>query len=246
MTFLTTETGQILTTESGQELLLDGSPTDTEVASSTIQAFDFSVDLLKAILWQYDDAANLQSLLAFKNQWYITNQTAYWQNWLTDVFNLQTANQFGLIVWSIILGLPLYTNITNTGPLFGFDNQTGFNFDNSNFAQGNTYQLPLETQRIALQLRYFQLTSSGTVPETNRMLAYVFRNHGSAWLLDYHNMTQAYIFDFPVTYDLQYLFNNYDILPRPAGVSSTWVDATLTYFGFATGDYNFDNGIFGA
>lgn len=211
-----------------------------------IQQFDFSANILRAILWSYDKAANLVGLLQQKQDWYNTNQQQFWEDWYINVFNLKTANQFGLSVWSIILGLPLFiNNQNNAGPFFGFDNQTGHNFDNGIFGDNDTYQLPLETQRIALQLRYFQLTSAGTVPEINRMLKYVFGNLGQVWLLDYHNMTQAYIFNFPVTFDLQYLFNNYDILPRPAGVSSTYIDATLVYFGFATGDYNFDNGIFG-
>jgi hypothetical protein len=213
---------------------------------SEIQQFDYSVNLLQAILWQYTTAENLIGLLTAKQDWYNTNQNAFWQDWYTDVFDLSTANEFGLTVWSIILGLPLFVNNPppDGTPIFGFDDQTGFNFNNGIFGDTETYQLPLETKRIALQLRYFQLTGSGTVPEVNRMLAYVFRNYGKAWLMDYHDMAQEYVFDFPVTFDLKYLFNNYDILPRPAGVSSTWIDATLVYFGFAPDDYNFDNGIF--
>ncbi len=219
------------------------------VADGTIQEFDFSVDLLRAIPWQYNDAVNLIGLLDQKAAWYDVNQTQFWQDWYKNVFDLATSDEFGLSVWSIILGLPLFVNTPPpAGPIFGFDAQTGFNFDNGIFGEtdGSTYQLPLETKRIALQLRYFQLTSSGTVPETNRMLGYVFKGYGPAYLIDYHDMTQEFVFNFPVTADLQYLFNNYDILPRPAGVSSTWTDSTLTYFGFADGDYNFDNGIFGA
>jgi Protein of unknown function (DUF2612) len=215
-----------------------------------IQSFDFGVDLLKALLWQYNDASNLQGLLNAKARWYDANQTAFWNDWITNVFDLRTADEFGLAVWSVILGLPLFTNTSPvvTGPVFGFDEQTGFNFDNSNFGDnnGNTYELPTGTKRIALRLRYFQLTSSGTVPETNRMLKDVFAGLGPAWLEDYGNMTQGYIFDFPLTADLRYLFDNYDVLPRPAGVQSAYTDATLTYWGFAAGDYNFDNGNFGA
>jgi hypothetical protein len=218
--------------------------------SVDIQRFDFAVDLLKALLWQYDAAANLQGLLGAKADWYDANQTEFWQDWITHVFDLRTADEFGLAVWSVILGLPLFFNTAPvvTGPIFGFDEQTGFNFDNSNFGDnnGNTYELPLGTKRIALQLRYFQLTSSGTVPETNRMLKYVFGGLGRAWLEDYHNMTQGYVFDFPLTFDLRYLFNNYDVLPRPAGVSSAYFDATVPHWGFAAGDLNFDNGNYGA
>lgn len=211
-----------------------------------IQQFDFDVNLLQAILWQYNNATNLQGLLNAKDTWYETNQSDFWEDWYTNVFNLPTANEFGLSIWSIILGLPLFISSgTPSGNIFGFDTQTGFNFDNGIFGGSSTYQLDTTTQLIALQLRYFQLTSSGTVPEINRVLKYVFKNFGHAWLLDNHDMTQTYIFNFPVTFNLQYLFNNYDILPRPAGVESHWVDATLIYFGFRTTDFNFDNGIFG-
>jgi len=56
-------------------------------------------------------------------------------------------------------------------------------------------------------------------------------------------MTQSYIFNFPVTADLAYLFNNFDILPRPAGVGSQWIDNTEEFFGFNNFNYNFDAGI---
>ena len=212
-----------------------------------IQAFDFSVNLLRASLWQYNDATNLQGLLNAKNTWYLENQTQFWNNWYNDVFNLQTANDFGIKVWGEILGLKLYVNPTTaTGDVFGFDGSDGFNFDNGILTDYSSYELPLEIKRIALQLRYFQLVSSGTVPETNRMLKYVFRNYGNAFLYDYGAMKQLYIFNFPVIFDLQYLFNNYDILPRPAGVKSNWYDNTIGYFGFGSTNVNFNNGILGA
>lgn len=216
----------------------------------TIQEFDYSVNLLQAILWEYNNAVNLQALLQAKHTWYLDNQSDFWESWYTDVFNLATANQFGLVVWGIILGLPLYVNTAPPVdvPTFGFDGSiSGFvNFDNGILIDqsGSTEMLPIATQRIALQMRYFQITGSGTVPETNRMLKYVFNGYGKAWIRDNHDMTQTYVFDFPLTWDLQYLFSNYDILPRPAGVASLYEDATLVYFGFnGSGGVNFNNGI---
>lgn len=188
-----------------------------------IQTFDFSVSLLKAILWQYDSAPKLKSLLNSKKAWYDTNQQQFWESWLTDVFDLRTANEFGLQVWAIILGFPLYLNQSNTSnPAWGFDGGDTVNFDNGNF-QGNSSSVvfPVEVRRLALQLRYFQLVSSGTVPETNRMLKYLFGSSGVAYLRDNHDMSQTYVFEFAPDYYTQYLLNNYDILPRPAGVYST-------------------------
>ncbi|WP_238602625.1 hypothetical protein [Fimbriiglobus ruber] len=58
-------------------------------------------------------------------------------------------------------------------------------------------------------------------------------------------MAQAYVFNFPVTFRSGVPVQQLRHPTRPAGVQSTWIDATLVYFGFATGDFNFDNGIFG-
>ena len=217
--------------------------------NSDTQEFDFYINIMKALLWQYNDAPALQSIVTNKQKWLICNHTKFWNDWINNVFNLTTADDFGLSVWSIILDLPLYVNegATPAGVLsFGFSANNG-NFNNSNFGNlnGQTVNLPTATKRIALQLRYFQLVSSGTVPEINRFLKFLFGNMGTSFLVDNHNMTQQYIFFFPLTWDLQYLFNNFDILPRPAGVKSTYRDGTQNTFGFSAARLNFGNGNFG-
>lgn len=240
---LTTVDNKIITTVSGIPIAVGEVP-----VFGAIQQFDFSVDLLRAILWEYNNATNLQSLINSKQVWYDDNNQNFWQDWVANVFNLNTANEFGLSVWSIILGLPLFINVSPdpAAMTFGFGAANGaVNFDNGILSNQNgfIYSLPLETKRIALKLRYFQLVSSGTVPETNRMLKYVFGSLGRAFLLDYGTMNQAYVFLFPVTFDLAYIFNNLDILPRPAGVGSQWIDATKVFFGFGPPNPSFDQAI---
>lgn len=195
------------------------------VQNKTIQPFDFNLNVLAPLLWQYQNSPNLLSLLQNKQNWYNTNQVQFWEDWYTDVFNLQTANLFGLSVWSIILGQPIVFNNTADPSQVPW----GFGTNNVDFTQGNfaggaggTYALPSTAARILLQLRAFQLVSSGTVPEVNRMLAYVFKSYGPAWLVDNGDMTQTYMFDFTLPADLIFIFNNIDILPRPAGVLSTY------------------------
>lgn len=214
-----------------------------------IQTFDFNTNFLRAILWQYDQSPNLIGLLNAKNDWYATNQTAFWQDWETNVFDLRTADQFGLIVWGIILGLPLYVNTppVTALPALGFDDTSFYNFDNGNFPPqyGESYRLGIEAQRVALMLRYIQLTSSGTVPEINRHIKRIFTAFGTLFLYDYGNMKQRYMLNFTPNADIQYLLNNYDILPRPAGVKSDWYDTTIPYFGFDAPHVGFDRGNFG-
>lgn len=190
--------------------------------TETIQTFDTKVNAAQALLWQYNEALRLQQIVLDKQDWYNINQTEFWDDWYRDVFDLRTANIFGVNVWAIILNQPIiFNNVPIPRPTFGFE-EFHLNFERGNFIGTGTYVLGLETARRLLQLRYFQLTSSGTVPETNRMLAYVFGDLGPAWLIDNHDMTQTYHFDFVLPSDLTFLLNNFDVLPRPAGVASNY------------------------
>lgn len=215
--------------------------------TDTIQTFDTTVDVLRASLWQYQNAERIQSLLASKNAWYLANQTEFWDDWYSDVFDLRTANPFGLMVWSIILGQPIiFPNVGNPDqPTWGFG-EFHRNFTRGNFASssGFTYRLSPETARIVLRLRYYHLTGTCCVPDVNRMLADVFADYGPAWLLDNNDMTQLYIFTFALPADLRFVFNNYDILPRPAGVGTDYRVTVEETWGFGEYHENFDNGNF--
>ena len=244
---IVTQNGEILTTENGQ-ILLSGA----EISTSDIQSFDFSVNLLSALIWQKNNSPIIQSLIQQKQAWYTENQTQFWEDWIKNVFDLRTANEFGLKVWSIILDFPLFINLTPSED----DRNWGFgpnryNFGNGNFApqNGGSVVLPLATNRLALQLRYFQLCSSGTVPEINRFLNFAFAQYngsepGQVFLIDNHDMTQTYFFLFPMTWDLVFLFDNFDILPRPSCVGSAYKDTTKNYWGFGPNRLNFGNGNF--
>jgi hypothetical protein len=89
--------------------------------SASIEDFDFSVDVMSALLWRHNDATALQNLLQAKQNWYALNHTQFWTDWITNVFNVDTANEFGLSVWAQILGVPLALIVPpNAGPQFGF------------------------------------------------------------------------------------------------------------------------------
>ena len=70
------------------------------MSTTTIQQFNFSVDLLRVILWQYNDAENIENLLTRKQTFYNTAHRDFFNNWIRDVFDLRTANDFGLSVWA--------------------------------------------------------------------------------------------------------------------------------------------------
>lgn len=238
-----------------------------------IQEFDFEVPVDDALLWQYDNAVRLQSLINSKREWYFNFYETFWSQWYFNVFNLLTANEFGLSVWSIILNLPLFIELNpdeSGKPLFGFNELTVFptyinsylNFNNSNFStRSSTIKLTIEQQRLVLRLRYFQLTSRVSIPEVNAFLNVLFEdvytktnpNYGMAWILDGLDMTMTYVFNFNIPRNLLFIFEYYDILPRPAGVKLKSIINNGLIFGFnevtTFPDYvntnlNFENGNF--
>ena len=220
-----------------------------------IQLFVYSVDLLQSLLWQYNQATNLQSLIAQKQEWYTTNQSNFWSDWYDDVFNLVTADLFGLAVWSIILDVPLFVYLGEddhlSTTLFGFNEvptiNTYQNFTFGNFTNRNqVLVLSEEEQRLVLRLRYYQLTSRGAIPEINAFLNSLFTTsvapyHGAAWALDGLDMTMVYIFDFAIPHIMLKILIDLDLLPRPATVGLRYIILTGTIFGFGSDDLSIPN-----
>lgn len=211
-----------------------------------VRAFDFSVDLLRNILWQYDGSTSLRSLVQQKEDWYTRYQTQFWNDWIVDVFDLNTANDFGLAVWAFILGIPLVV-VPDADPdkvPFGFA-ADDVNFGNGNFADnGGSFGLTTEQKRLVLKLRYFQLVTRGAAPEVNEFLNYIF-GPGVVYVADSLQMKILYVFSAPIPSAVELVLTSFDLLPRPAGVGSG-----LAFLGEADGwgfgryHENFNNGNF--
>lgn len=217
---------------------------------TNIEALDTSVDLLSALLWQNNEDNELQSILTQKQTWYDLNQSQFWNDWITDVFDLRTANTFGLSVWSIILGIPLELAIGPsplTKPTFGFGSfNKNFNNGNfSNFKSSSISTLTIEEQRLVLQLRYFKLISRCTIPDVNRMLNYVFKSRGIVYVLDNDDMEFInYVFTFAPGEALLNILREFDVLPRPAAIGIKYLIVVRPVFGFGPFNKNFNNGNF--
>ena len=214
-----------------------------------IQALDYSVDLLRNLLWQYNEAEALQAIIEQKEAWYDRAHTEYWTDWVRDVFDLQTANDFGLSVWAIILNIPLVVTPDPDPPdkpIWGFGaGNTRVNFNNGNFAStSGGFGLTTAQKRLVLRLRYFQLVSRGSVPEINAFLARLF-GPGIVYVADTGDMRARYVFSVPPSSALELVLTSYDLLPRPAGVLVDYViNGEADGWGFGRYRQNFNNGNF--
>lgn len=210
---------------------------------STIQQFDYSVDLMEALLWQHNNAVRLSALSRAKNAWYQENSGDFWEAWVRDVFDLRTANMFGLRVWSIILDLPLnFALPLNTSKSFGFGPHNA-NFNHKGFAlsSNNSAAVDIEDARLLLRLRYLQLICYPSVTEINRILKTVFSDRGEVYALDSLDMKYViFVFGFPPGSSLAQLLIQYDVLPRPAGVGIKITLEDSKRFGFGPFNANFN------
>lgn len=195
--------------------------------TDTIADFDSSVDLVRALLWQHDNATALRSLIESKQDWYNINQSTFWVNWYRDVFNIDTANDFGLAVWGRILnvGLGLQVDSTIGIPHFGFGIYHR-NFNNGNFARATSGEQALSTdqKRLIIRLRYYQLISRGTVVEINEAMARIFGDLGQVFVRDPLDMSKiTYVFKFTPSSRVRLILDRMNLLPRPSGIGSEYV-----------------------
>lgn len=191
---------------------------------------DFFIDLQKTILWQYDKAEILKSLIDQKENWYKTNTTDFINDFYRDVLNIDTANDFGLNIWGKIL-----------------------NFDrNISYATGVVHYPTTEEYRFLLKAQMLRFRCNGTVPEINEFLYKLFDDKAhQCYVQDNLDMTMTYVLQKDFS-DKQWLIDwltdpaqtYLDWLPRPAGVRITISTGYTGFFGFeGSGLETFDNGI---
>lgn len=213
---------------------------------SKIQDFESSANLLEAILWQYNEAEHLIKIVENKNKWYNDNITKFWNDWYRDVFNVDTANDFGLSVWAKILNVNFSTppqEVRNDN-VFGFGDYFS-NFYQSNFSpvQDDTYQLSLEQKRLIIKLTYQKYHILPSVPEINKIIRALIAKDG--YIVDGLDMTtNLIVLTSQLDEGTQYILDTFDLLPRPAGVGVQTIVSTGNEFGFEPYGMNFYNGFF--
>lgn len=191
---------------------------------------NFSIDLTKTIIWQYDKAEKLVSLITSKQTWYNNKVAKFIEDFFNNFININTANDYGLNLWGKIL-----------------------NFDrNIKYATGVVHYCSTEEYRFLLKAQILRFKCNGTVPEINEFLYKLFddKNH-QCYVIDNYNMTMNYVLQKDFS-DKQWLIDwltdpvqtYLDWLPRPAGVQIVIETGYSGFMGFEGSELEtFDNGI---
>lgn len=192
----------------------------------------------KTILSQYDDSPTLLSMIESFNDAIdpTANITAFYEN----IWNVNTANGYGLDVWGQIVGVSRYLQVSTSNYL-GFDEaytaptaSTGPQpFNQAPFASGvpatTTFALTDNQYRQLIMVKAAANISNLSIPSINALLRAEFASnngidpYGDAYVIDLGGMAFEYYLNFIPNAAQIAIINNSGVFPRPAGVHVTLV-----------------------
>ena len=202
----------------------------------------------KTVMKQFSNSATLLALLDDFDQW--VDLTQFTSDFLAYVWDISTAQGFGLDIWGRILGQSRYLQVQQTpGDNFGFNiNSTPGTqwqpWSQAPFyggAAAGTVSFPLQDQyyRQLLLVKAAANIATCDCPSINALMRAMFGNRGRCYVGydSAHPMHIGYHFEFfPTPVEKSIIQSG--LFPQPAGTIAQFIFETLDYspFGFAGGN----------
>lgn len=169
------------------------------------------------------------------------------------VWNVDTAQGFGLDIWGRIVGIGRELRLPDVD-WFGFSEALpgAYPFDEQPFFAGggvtNVYRLADDAYRKLILTKALANIISTNAPSFNQLLQNLFADRGRCYVNDLGGMAMRYTFEFDLTPVEYAIVTQSGALPRPAGVLVYFLASELPLFGFAEAGPEsaapFDQGVF--
>lgn len=181
-------------------------------------------DVMQTLLAQYANSPVLIDLLQRLNL--ALDQARNLDAWFTSVWDIRTAQGYGLDVWGRIVGVTRVLRIPVPTPFLGWDEAS----DAVGFGQGVWAGRGATTENYALSdiaFRRLILTKAalnitdGSIPAINAALMTLFPDHGNCYVRDDGGMAMTFVFGTPLSPQELAVVTQSGVLPRPIGVSVT-------------------------
>ena len=182
-------------------------------------------DWRQTIYSQYANSPIITQLLDYFSQ--AVDATEIIDTWYDQLWNIDTAEGYGLDVWGRIIGIGRVISVQET-PYFSFENSGGNEVPSawytwySGEVLNSNYSLSDSAYRQLLLAKAASNIWNGSIPGLNAILRMLFPGQ-VAYVTDGQDMTMAYTFDFQLTPVQAAIVMNTNVLPRPCGVSATFV-----------------------
>lgn len=189
----------------------------------SLSAFDF----WDTVISQYANSPSLTSMIESFND--CLDQTANFDTFYDLIWNVATAQGYGLDVWGRIVGVTRVLQVADGG-FFGFEGGSGASgspFNVAPFYNGSAltsnFSLTDDAFRVLIFAKALSNISDGSIPSINNLLLNLFPGRGNAYVTDGLDMTMTYTFDFPLSAVDQAIVQSSGVLPKPVGVAATAV-----------------------
>lgn len=171
------------------------------------------------------------------------------QEFYHAVWNINTAQDYGLDVWGRIVGVDRDFKVTPKDHYLGFsDGFLAFNDGIWSVGDGATavYTLNDDAYRKLIMIKAMKNIIYATAYNINRLLIAMFGDRGRVYFLKIGTMKARYVFQFNLTPTERTIIFQSDILPRPSGVLVDFFEPKAgQYFGFKEANLTpFNNGVF--
>ena len=189
------------------------------------------VDASATFLAQYATSPILTSLIQAANAAIDPNQD--FDQFLSAVWDVYTAQGFGLDIWGRIVNVPRTINIPATIAVLGFKEASDahyYPFNQEPFyngpAGGTLYTLTDDAYRVLILTKALANISSFTAESMNALLNFMFNGQGttrgSCYVLETATPMQIqYVFNFALQSWEAAVLQQASLMPRPAGVGVT-------------------------
>ncbi|MFU2050598.1 DUF2612 domain-containing protein [Bordetella hinzii] len=198
----------------------------------------------RTIISQYANSPTLRQLIRNMDEY--INPDADFDRFYDYVWNVETAQGFGLDIWGKIVGVGRQLTIPGAETFLGFKEAytaatalTGAQpFGQATFWRGEqstqTYTLADDAYRTLILVKALANISDCTIPSLNRLLQNLFAGRGRCYVNDLGDMRMRYTFEFYLQpFELAILTQS-NAIPRPAAVQASIAEIpTPNIFGFA-------------
>lgn len=201
---------------------------------------------------QYANSPTISQLIDNFSQ-YIDPRAAFDQ-FYNIVWNVDTAQGFGLDIWGRIVNVSRQLTVTTSPSYFGF--LDGVNdmlpFGQAPFYNGPaataTYELTDDAYRQVILVKALANISVVTAPALNALLQKLFAGRGRCYVNDNHDMSLRFVFEFNLEPYEVAIITSGNVFPRPAGVLMTYIQVPVpNVFGFVEAGASsapFNQGVF--
>lgn len=195
------------------------------------------INVERTIISQYGNSATITQLVRNMDQY--IDPRADIDAFYDFVWNVETAQGFGLDIWGRIVNISRDLQIPPDTQYLGFGEALPgvYPFGEGVFYNGevatSTYRLSDDAYRALIYLKALRNISSANARAINQLLQNLLGASRRAYVNDMGFMAIRYTFEFTLSSYEFAIITQSGVMPRPAGVSATIFHSDLPLFGFS-------------